>query len=65
MWEQRFSMWGLLDESCPGSWQRDVLSRQLHDPYPVGPKATGWSGTKKLPRFLKSLYTFSKLSLAF
>ncbi|RLJ90732.1 hypothetical protein [Planococcus citreus] len=25
---------------CPGSWQRDVLSRQLHDPHPVGPKAS-------------------------
>ncbi|MFK8793498.1 hypothetical protein [Planococcus plakortidis] len=40
-------MLDLFYESCPGSWQRDVLSRQLHDPHPVGPKASGWSGTKK------------------
>ncbi|AQQ52526.1 hypothetical protein B0X71_05070 [Planococcus lenghuensis] len=26
----------------PGSWQRDVLSRQLHEPLPVVPKASGF-----------------------
>ena len=29
--------------ASPGSWHRDVLSRQLHEPHPAGPKASAWS----------------------
>ncbi|RAZ70071.1 hypothetical protein DP119_05245 [Planococcus maitriensis] len=35
MGKRQLSKQGLADEPCPGSWQRDVLSRQLHGPHPV------------------------------
>src|SRR5690606_14130847 len=39
-----------------GSWHRDVLSRQLHDPHPAGPKAQLFCGVSAKTNHWFNLY---------